>query len=45
LGRAVAELRRILKTLRLLNYISDPDYRRHGLTLLNRQERRNGLAR
>ena len=45
LGRAIGELGRIPKTLHLLNYISDPDYRRHCLTQLNRHESRNGLAR
>jgi TnpA family transposase len=45
LGRAIGELGRIPKTLHLLNYISDADYRRHCLTQLNRHESRNGLAR
>ena len=45
LGRSIAELGRIPKTLHLLNYISDPDYRRHCFTQLNRHESRNGLAR
>ena len=45
LGRAIGELGRIPKTLHLLNYIADPDYRRHCLTQLNRHESRNGLAR
>jgi TnpA family transposase len=45
LGRSLAELGRIPKTLHLLHYISDPDYRRHCLTQLNRHEGRNGLAR
>jgi len=45
LGRAIGELGRIPKTLHLLNYISDADYRRHCLTQLNRHECRNGLAR
>ena len=45
LGRAIGELGRIPKTLHLLNYIADPDYRRHCLTQLNRHEGRNGLAR
>ena len=45
LGRAIGELGRIPKTLHLLNYIADADYRRHCLTQLNRHESRNGLAR
>jgi TnpA family transposase len=45
LGRAIGELGRIPKTLHVLNYISDADYRRHCLTQLNRHECRNGLAR
>lgn len=45
LGRAIGELGRIPKTLHLLNYIADADYRRHCLTQLNRHEGRNGLAR
>ena len=45
LGRAIGELGRIPKTLHLLNYIADADYRRHCLTQLNRHEARNGLAR
>ena len=45
LGRAIGELGRIPKTLHLLNYISDADYRRHCLTQLNRHECRNGRAR
>ena len=45
LGRAIGELGRIPKTLHVLNYIADPDYRRHCLTQLNRHEGRNGLAR
>jgi hypothetical protein len=35
---------RIPKTLHLLNYIADADYRRHCLTQLNRHEARNGLG-
>ena len=38
-------LGRIPKTLYLLRYIDDEDYRRHILTQLNRGECRNGLAR
>jgi hypothetical protein len=45
LGRAIGELGWIPKTLHLLNYIADADYRRHCLTQLNRHESRNGLAR
>lgn len=45
LGRAIGELGRIPKTLHLLNFIADEDYRRHCLTQLNRHEGRNGLAR
>ena len=45
LGRAIGELGRIPKTLHLLNFISDPNYRRHTLTPLNRHEERNRLSR
>jgi TnpA family transposase len=45
LGRALGELGRIPKTLHLLNYISDAEYRRHCLLQLNRHEGQNGLAR
>jgi TnpA family transposase len=45
LGRAIGELGRIPKTLHLLNFISDPNYRRHTLTQLNRHEGRNRLSR
>lgn len=44
-GRAIGELGRIPKTLHLLNFIADEDYRRHCLNQLNRHEGRNGLAR
>jgi TnpA family transposase len=45
LGRAIAELGRISKTLHVLNVIADPGYRRHGLLQLNRHEGRNSLSR
>ena len=38
LGRAIGELGRIPKTLHLLNFIADPNYRRHILNQLNRGE-------
>jgi len=45
LGRAVAELGRIAKTLYLLAYLDDETYRRRILTQLNRTESRHSLAR
>ncbi len=45
LGRAVAELGRISKTLYLLTYLDDDSYRRRILTQLNRTEGRYALAR
>ena len=45
LARAIRELGRIQKTLYLLNYVDDPDYRRRILTQLNRGEERWGVAR
>jgi len=45
LGRAVAELGRITKTLYLLAYLDDETYRRRILTQLNRTEARHALAR
>jgi TnpA family transposase len=45
LARAIRELGRIQKTLYLLNYIDDPDYRRRILTQLNRGEERWSVAR
>ena len=45
LGRAVAELGRISKTLYLLTYLDDDSYRRRILTQLNRTEGRHALAR
>jgi len=45
LGRAVAELGRITKTLYLLAYLDDETYRRRILTQLNRTESRHSLAR
>jgi len=45
LGRAVAELGRIAKTLYLLAYLDDESYRRRILTQLNRTESRHALAR
>jgi len=45
LGRAVAELGRIARTLYLLAYHEDETYRRRSLTQLNRSESRHALAR
>ncbi|MHA0036670.1 Tn3 family transposase [Deinococcus sp. PESE-13] len=45
LGRAVAELGRIEKTLYLLNYVQDEAYRRRILVQLNRGEGRHRVAR
>ncbi len=45
LGRAIAELGRIPKTLHLLNYIDDEYYRRRIQTQLNRGEDRHSVAR
>ncbi len=45
LGRAVAELGRITKTLYLLAYLDDETYRRRILTPLNSTESRHSLAR
>lgn len=45
LGRAVAELGRITKTLYLLAYLDDETYRRRILTQLNRTESRHALSR
>ena len=45
LGRAVAELGRIEKTLYLLKYVQDETYRRRILVQLNRGEGRHSVAR
>lgn len=45
LAQAIIEAGRINKTLYLLNYIDDKDYRRRILTQLNRGEGRHNLAR
>jgi TnpA family transposase len=45
LARAIGELGRIPKTLHLLTFIDDPNYRRRILTQLNRGEGRHRLAR
>ena len=45
LAQAIIELGRINKTLYLLNYIDDEDYRRRILTQLNRGEGRHSVAR
>lgn len=45
LAKAIGELGRIAKTLYLLNYVDDEDYRRRVLTQLNRGESRHRLAR
>lgn len=45
LAQAIIEVGRINKTLYLLNYIDDEDYRRRILTQLNCGEERHGVAR
>lgn len=45
LTQAIIEVGRINKTLYLLNYIDDKDYRRRILTQLNRGESRHAVAR
>ena len=45
MGRALAELGRVIKTLHVLNYCHDPVYRRAIHRLLGRGESRNSLAR
>jgi TnpA family transposase len=45
LAKAIIEAGRINKTLYLLNYIDDEDYRRRILTQLNRGEGRHAVAR
>ncbi len=45
LAKAIQELGRIAKTLYLLNYVDDEEYRRRILTQLNRGEGRHRLAR
>src|ERR1700681_4674680 len=45
LERAIGELGWIPKTLHLLNFIADPNYRRHILNQLNRGEGRRGKLR
>lgn len=45
LGKAIAEAGRVSKTLYLLNYVDDENYRRRILTQLNRGESRHSLAR
>jgi TnpA family transposase len=45
LAQAIMEAGRINKTLYLLNYIDDEDYRRRILTQLNRGEGRHAVAR
>lgn len=45
LAKAIIEVGRINKTLYLLNYINDEDYRRRILTQLNRGEGRHSVAR
>jgi TnpA family transposase len=45
LGRAVAEIGRIAKTIFLLAYLDDESYRRRILVQLNRGEARHALAR
>lgn len=45
MAKAIIEVGRINKTLYLLNYIDDEDYRRRILTQLNRGEGRHSVAR
>jgi TnpA family transposase len=45
LARAIGDLGRLAKTLYLLAYVDDENYRRRILTQLNRQEGRHSLAR
>jgi TnpA family transposase len=45
LARALAELGRIVKTIHLLNFFDDENYRRRILVQLNRGEARHMLAR
>lgn len=45
LSQAIAEIGRIGKTLHLLAYIEDEDYRRHILRQINRGEARHRVAR
>lgn len=45
LAKAIGELGRIAKTLYLLNYVDDENYRRRILPQLNRGEGRHSLAR
>jgi TnpA family transposase len=45
LAKAIIDAGRINKTLYLLNYINDEDYRRRILTQLNRGEERHSVAR
>ena len=44
LAKAIAEIGRVSKTMYLLNYIDDADYRRRILTQLNHGEQRHQLA-
>ncbi len=45
LAKALIQLGRLVKTLHVLNYIDDADFRRRILVQLNRQESRHKLAR
>ena len=45
LAQAIIDAGRINKTLYLLNYVDDEDYRRRILTQLNRRESRHAVAR
>jgi len=45
LAQVIVEAGRINKTLYLLNYVDDEDYRRRILTQLNRGEGRHAVAR
>lgn len=45
LAQVIMEVGRVNKTLYLLNYIDDEDYRRRILTQFNREEGRHAVAR
>ena len=45
LAKALTELGRIPKTIHMLYFIGDPEYRRALLTQLNKQESRHALSR
>ena len=45
LAKALMHLGRLIKSLHILNYVDDADFRRRSLIQLNRQEFRHKLAR